>query len=92
MARVNLFFLTALLLAVPAAAQQTLTIATFNAEFLTRPRVHIKFGLPFRTSDFTPAEAAQWTDAFRNVRFTEAAQAVAGVLGAYHGRGPPMAG
>ena len=62
----------ALLLAAPAAAQQTLTIATFNAEFLTRPRVHIKFGLPFATSSFSAAETAQWTNAFRNARFAEA--------------------
>ena len=29
------------------APAQDLTIATFNAEFLTRPKVHLKFGLPF---------------------------------------------
>ncbi len=32
--------------ALPAAAG-ALTIATFNAEFLTRAKVHVKFGHPF---------------------------------------------
>jgi endonuclease/exonuclease/phosphatase family metal-dependent hydrolase len=56
-----------------------LTIATFNAEFLTRPKVHIKFGRAF---DMTNAdEIAQWNEpGFRDQKFAEAAAAVAKVV------------
>lgn len=62
-------------------AQDELKIATFNCEFLTRPKVHIKFGLPFRISNASAAEQAQWaTPGFRDQKFNEAALAVASVL------------
>lgn len=55
-----------------------LTIATMNVEFLTRPKVHVKFGLPFNLSG---ADEAQWNaPGFRNQKFNEAAKAVAGFL------------
>jgi endonuclease/exonuclease/phosphatase family metal-dependent hydrolase len=44
---------------------------------LTRPRVHVKFGQPF---NLPASEAATWTAAYRDARFTEAAQAVAAVI------------
>jgi endonuclease/exonuclease/phosphatase family metal-dependent hydrolase len=75
--------LTLLVGAVPVgqAAAQSLTIVTFNAEFLTRPRVHIKFGLPFNLANADPAVVAQWNQpGFRDQRFNEAAQAVAQVI------------
>ena len=55
-----------------------ITVATFNAEFLTRPKVHIKFGFPF---NLTGADLAQWNaPGFRDVRFAEAVLAVAPVI------------
>lgn len=55
-----------------------LTIATMNAEFLTRPKVHVKFGLPFNLS---AADDAQWNaPGFRDQKFNEAAKAVAAYL------------
>jgi endonuclease/exonuclease/phosphatase family metal-dependent hydrolase len=57
-----------------------LTIATFNAEFLIRSKVHIKFGLPF---DLDAADQATWNvPGFRDAKFAEAAQAVAGAIAA----------
>lgn len=66
----------------PALGQaDTLTLATLNCEFLTRPRVHVKFGLPFDLSDAPQAARQQWEQpGFRDARFAEAAQAVAQVL------------
>jgi len=59
-----------------------LTIASFNTEFLTRSKVHIKFGLPFT---LTGAEKAQWdAPGFRDQKFAEAAAAVAHVIAAIH--------
>jgi len=67
--------------AITAYAEDTLKIATFNCEFLTRPKVHIKFGHPFRLSSASDAVEEQWDDdAFRDDRFEEAAEAVAAVL------------
>ena len=50
----SFFRLKSLLVAFPlvfvasaVAVADTLTVATFNAGFLTRPKVHLKFGLPF---------------------------------------------
>lgn len=76
-----LTILSVVLVTTSARAEDTLKIATFNCEFLTRPKVHIKFGLPFRMSDTSAAEQAQWDAAgFRDSKFSEAAEAVAGVL------------
>jgi endonuclease/exonuclease/phosphatase family metal-dependent hydrolase len=56
-----------------------LTIATFNAEFLTRPKVHAKFGFPLDLKD--PADIAQWSEpGFRDQKFAEGAKAVARVV------------
>ncbi len=58
-----------------------ITIATFNAEFLTRPKVHMKFGLKFNIKKEPQAIQDQWaTPGFRDARFAEAAAAVAGVI------------
>jgi hypothetical protein len=66
-----------------ANAAQIVSICTFNCEFLNRPRVHIKYGLPFNLGNATPAEQAQWSVAgFRDLRFNEASAAVAGFLAA----------
>jgi endonuclease/exonuclease/phosphatase family metal-dependent hydrolase len=58
-----------------------LTIATFNCEFLTRPKVHIKFGAPFNIND-APADVKQaWSQpGYRDQKFKEAAGAVAQVI------------
>ena len=59
----------------------TLTIATFNCEFLNRSKVHIKFGLEFNISKEDQATQDQWNQTgFRDQRFNEAAQAVAAVI------------
>ena len=54
-----------------------ITIATFNAEFLTRPKVHVKFGLKFSLKNEPQAVQNQWAaTGFRDARFAEAAAAV----------------
>lgn len=64
-----------------SALAETITIATFNAEFLTRPKVHIKFGLPFKMSNASQAQKATWNQpGFRDQKFGEAANAVAEVV------------
>jgi endonuclease/exonuclease/phosphatase family metal-dependent hydrolase len=71
--------LMGLFLLVSAVAQAgELTIATFNTEFLTRPKVHIKFKLPFT---LTGSDEEQWdAPGFRDQKFAEAAAAVAEVV------------
>ncbi len=65
----------ALLLNAAAYAEHALTIATFNCEFLTRPKVHMKFGESF---DLSPARREIWDQpGYRDRKFSEAAQAVA---------------
>lgn len=61
----------------PALASD-LTIATFNAEFLTRPTLQAKFGyqIPLRTEE----DIALWTPAYRDQKFAEAASEVAKVV------------
>ncbi len=73
------YFLAALLLALPTLVHAAeFTVTTFNAEFLTRPKVHIKFGLPF---DLNATDQATWAaPGFRDTKFAEAAAAVAGVV------------
>ncbi len=67
----------ALLLGTSISAGE-LTIATFNAEFLTRPKVHMKFGFPFNLSG---PDKVQWdAPGFRDRKFNEAAKAVARVI------------
>jgi endonuclease/exonuclease/phosphatase family metal-dependent hydrolase len=56
-------------------ADKKLTVATFNCEFLTRPKVHMKFGEPF---DLPPERQKVWDEpGYRDKRFNEAAKAVA---------------
>lgn len=58
-----------------APADEELTIATLNCEFLTRPKVHMKFGEPF---DLTPAREKTWDQpGYRDQKFSAAAKAVA---------------
>ncbi|MBU0617049.1 MAG: endonuclease/exonuclease/phosphatase family protein [Planctomycetes bacterium] len=65
----------ALFLGAVAEADQELTIATFNCEFLTRPKVHVKFGESF---DLSPARREIWDQpGYRDQKFSDAAQAVA---------------
>ncbi len=74
------FIIFSLLCILPQAVHSqndSLVIATFNCEFLTRPKVHLKFGLPFNLSGSTKQK---WNEDFRNTRFNEAARAVARVL------------
>ncbi len=60
------------------ATAEDLTIATFNAEFLTRPKVHVRFGLPLNLSG---PDAQTWAaPGFRDQKFNEASKAVAGYL------------
>jgi endonuclease/exonuclease/phosphatase family metal-dependent hydrolase len=76
-------FVALFMAASTAAYPADFTVATFNAEFLTRPKVHIKFGLPFDLSDFPADVAAQWNaPGFRDQKFAEAADAVASVVAA----------
>jgi endonuclease/exonuclease/phosphatase family metal-dependent hydrolase len=69
-------------LTIPSMAiAEALTIATFNVEFLIRPKVHVKFGLPFNMNDASPSDQAQWAvPGFRDQKFNEAAKAVAKVI------------
>lgn len=72
----------ALLLALTTFAHAgEVTFATFNAEFLTRPKVHIKFGLKFNINKEPQAVRDEWNSpGFRDARFAEAATAVAAVI------------
>src|SRR5215210_1609018 len=74
------FLMAALLFAIPVIASATeLTIATFNTEFLTRPKVHVKFGFPFDLE--APSDVATWAaPGFRDQKFAEGAAAVAQVV------------
>lgn len=64
----------------PAMAQDTVVVATFNTEFLTRRKVHLKFGFPFNLSGI---DAALWGEpGFRDQQFSIAADSVAKVLAA----------
>src|SRR5918993_1720771 len=73
-------WLAAFLLLLPALARgEELTIATFNTEFLTRPKVHVKFGFPFDLED--QAHLAIWNaPGIRDQKFAEGAAAVAKVV------------
>jgi endonuclease/exonuclease/phosphatase family metal-dependent hydrolase len=67
--------LIALLLASVGFAEGTITIATLNCQFLTRPKVHVKFGLPF----FLRRQQREQWDApgFREEKVKQAAALVA---------------
>jgi len=69
---------TLLLGSASADAERTLTLATLNCEFLTRPRVHVKFGEPF---DLSPQQKQVWDQpGYRDQKFSEAARAVAAFI------------
>lgn len=62
----------------PAGADDEITLATFNCEFMTRPKVHMKFGAPF---DLKAKQREQWDQpGYRDEKFAEAARAVAKVI------------
>jgi hypothetical protein len=73
-------FLAALLIAFSAVSfAAELTIATFNTEFLTRPKIHVKFGFPLDLEE--PSDVATWAaPGFRDQKFAEGAAAVAKVV------------
>ena len=61
--------------------QDSLSIATFNCEFLTRPKVHVKFGLPFDLRSADKKTQKEWDkQEYRDAKFEQAASAVAGFL------------
>jgi endonuclease/exonuclease/phosphatase family metal-dependent hydrolase len=63
------------LLACVATAEGTVTIATLNCQFLTRPKVHVKFGLPFF---LRRQQREQWDQpGFREGKVKQAAEHVA---------------
>jgi hypothetical protein len=66
--------------AIPCRRQAgDLTIATFNAEFLTRAKIHAKFGVPLELKDL--ADIAFWGQASnRDQKIAEGARAVARVV------------
>jgi endonuclease/exonuclease/phosphatase family metal-dependent hydrolase len=73
-----LLIAAALLFNPGASADQELTIATFNCEFLTRPKVHVKFGESF---DLSRERQEVWDQVgYRDQKFSEAARAVAGTI------------
>lgn len=76
LSRILLTFLA--LIRIQLIAAEDLRIATFNCEFLIRSKCHIKFGLPFNLQG---ADRQQWDQpGFRDARFREACEAVAGVV------------
>lgn len=71
----NLFLLLTL-----CASAAELKIATFNTEFLTKPRVHVRFDVPFNTNQWSDAQLALWTPDFREQKFAESVDKVAPVI------------
>ncbi len=58
-----------------------LSIATFNANFLTRPTVHVRYGLPLQKSRWTDQQRAEWeVPGFRDQKFAEAVDLVAPLI------------
>lgn len=75
--------LAVLLLAVPsvAVAEDTLSVATMNCEFLSLKYVHVKFGLPFDPRYWTDSQRETWLQpGYRRERYAEAVDAVAKVV------------
>lgn len=58
-------------------AAETISIATLNCNFLASKTVHVKYGLPLFESDWTDAQRAQWTTAFRDAKYAESSVAIA---------------
>ena len=77
MKRSSIALLALALACVPIYAADV-AVASFNAEFLTRPKVHMKFGFPFNLSG---TDATTWHGpGFPDQRFATAATAVAQVI------------
>lgn len=77
----SLLFPLALLSCLKLQAGEKLTIATFNCEFLTRPKVQMKFGLPFDITNAPPAEIAKWANPdHRTAKMREATDTAAKLL------------
>jgi endonuclease/exonuclease/phosphatase family metal-dependent hydrolase len=75
----RVLMILAFLLCPAFALAAELTIATFNAEFLTRPKVHVKFGFDMNLT--RPEDIAMWAaPGFRDQKFAEGAAAVADVV------------
>ncbi|MEL6533958.1 MAG: endonuclease/exonuclease/phosphatase family protein [Bacteroidota bacterium] len=63
------------------ALSQDLTVATFNAEFLNKSRVHLKFGLPFDMKNASEEEQQYWeVEANRAAKLKEASANVASMI------------
>ena len=61
------------------AGADTLTIATFNCEFLTRPEAHVKFGLDFNLEGEPASVRQEWSQpGHRDQNFNEASRAAVG--------------
>ena len=74
-------FALLLLFGTDLRAGEKLTIATFNCEFLTTPKVHMKFGLPFDITNARPAEVERWAKPeYRAAKMQEATDTVAKLL------------
>ncbi len=70
--------LLGLVAAAVACGADRLTVATLNCEFLTRPRVHIKFGERFELPE---SKRALWDQpGYRDRKFAEAAEHVARLI------------
>ena len=69
----------ALCLGVSPALAEEFTVATFNAEFLIRDRIHVREGLPLTLS---ADQRAEWTPARREAAFSAAVGRVALVIAA----------
>ena len=64
-----------------SALSQEVTIATFNAEFLNKTRIHVKFGKRFDLKDESKKEQRFWNnDANRNDKLKEASINVAQMI------------
>ena len=60
---------------------QEITVATLNAEFLTKPRVHVKFGRQFDLNKESKKEQRFWNkESKRAEKFEEASASVAQVI------------
>ncbi len=75
-------FLALTCFSVPDIARgESLTVATFNTEFLLTHKVHVKYGFKYNMSENPQAVRDQWSPVvFRTQRFEEAVDAVAEVI------------
>lgn len=63
------------------AISQEVTIATFNAEFLNKSRIHVKFGKQFDLNRESKKEQRFWNnDTNRNAKLKEASENVAQII------------